>query len=239
METRLAAVAGLSGQGFDGTLLQPLRKTILFNRPDGTPFGLWQYQASAELSGIADAARRAQRIAAGVVAFEDVEKEARVAGAGHWATLRTAVTQAKTAWDAMGARLDEKAGADSPSGNRVRDLLQAMIDTANRFAPPEDTPAPAEAAAGESMAGAAGGAPVAFAPGVIAGREQALRQLGEIAAWFRRNEPNSPISYTLDDAVRRGQMTWPELVAELIPDEAARNAVLTSLGIKPPPPPPA
>ncbi len=54
LETRVAAVAGLSGQGADGTLMQPLRKTPLFNRPDGTPFGLWQYQATLDLSGITD-----------------------------------------------------------------------------------------------------------------------------------------------------------------------------------------
>ncbi|MEA2808457.1 MAG: type secretion system protein ImpA, partial [Rhodospirillaceae bacterium] len=79
METRLAAVAGLSGQGADGTLMQPLRKSVVFRRPDGSPLSLWQYQAALELSGISDPARRAQRIEAGVVPFEDVEKEARLA----------------------------------------------------------------------------------------------------------------------------------------------------------------
>ena len=54
METRVAALAGLSGQGYDGTLMQPLRKAVLFRRPDGSPFGLWQYEASLELSGIVD-----------------------------------------------------------------------------------------------------------------------------------------------------------------------------------------
>lgn len=233
METRVAAVAGLSGQGFDGTLLQPLRKTILFRRPDGSPFGLWQYQASLELSGIAETERRTQRIAAGVVPFEDVEKEARIAGPAHWSTQRDAVTKALTAWEAMGRLLDEKAGAVSPSGNRVRDILQLMLDTCNRFAPELAVDAAPEAAPETAGAVPTGPAGVASAPGVISSRDQALRQLGEIAGWFKRNEPNSPIAYTLDEAVRRGRMTWPELVAELIPDETARHALLTSLGIKP------
>ena len=80
VETRVAAVAGLSGQGADCTLMQPLRKSTLFRRPDGSPFSLWQYQASLELSGISDLARRAQRVNAGVLPFEEVEKEARLAG---------------------------------------------------------------------------------------------------------------------------------------------------------------
>jgi hypothetical protein len=34
-------------------------------------------------------------------------------------------------------------------------------------------------------------------------------------------------------------MAWPELVAELIADEGSRVALLTSLGMKRPEPPPA
>ena len=58
----------------------------------------------------------------------------------------------------------------------------------------------------------------------------------EIANFFRRTEPHSPLSYTLDEAVRRGRMTWPELLAEVVADMDARNSILTTLGIRPPPP---
>ncbi len=236
METRVAALAGLSGQGYDGTLMQPLRKAVLFRRPDGSPFGLWQYEASLELSGIVNSARRAQRIEAGVVPFAEVEKEARVAGPRHWAAQRGLVTRAMESWAGMGRMLDEKAGGVSPSGTRVRDLLQLMLDTCNRFAPEieADGATPSEAAGmplGDG--GQSGGVVAGAAHGVIAGREQALRQLGEIAAWFRRAEPNSPLAYTLDEAVRRGRMSWPDLMAEMIPDESTRHALLTSLGIRP------
>ena len=248
MEFRVAAVAGLSGQGADGTLMQPLRKLPLFTRPDGSSFCLWQYQSSLELAGILDPERREQRIAAGVVPFEDVENEARAAGKAHWSAQRTMVADAMTAWEAMGRILDEKAGPASPSGIRVRDALQLMLDTCNRFAPAEGEgegePAPAggQTAVVAVVAGAAAAAATpgaALVNGPIAGREQALRQLGEIAEWFKRNEPNSPIGYTLDEAVRRARMAWPELVAELIADEGSRSALLTSLGMKRPEPPAA
>jgi type VI secretion system protein ImpA len=230
LEMRVAAVAGLSGQGADGTLMQPLRKSTLFMRPDGTPYGLWQYQSTLELAGISDPERRAERVAAGVVAFEDVEKEARAAGAAHWKGQRDTVAEAMAAWEAMGRVLDEKAGSASPSGVRVRDALQLMLDTCNRYAPADA--APAGSPAGDEAAAAAAGP--AAPSGTIGGREQALRQLAAIAEWFKRNEPNSPLGYTLDDAVRRGRMAWPDLVAELIADETARKALLTSLGMKPP-----
>ena len=63
-------------------------------------------------------------------------------------------------------------------------------------------------------------------------REDMLRELGQIAAFFRRTEPHSPLSYTLDEAVRRGRLSLPELLEELVPDAASRGQILMQLGIK-------
>ncbi|MFH5926828.1 type VI secretion system protein TssA [Roseomonas xinghualingensis] len=242
IETRVAPVAGLAGQGVDGTLMQPLRKTMLFSRPDGTPFGLWRYVATLELSGITDPDRRAARVEAGIVPFEEVEKEARIAGGAHWAALRAEVSAAMASWAEMSQALDEKAGADSPSTSRVRDVLQLLLETCSRFAPAvpsAEADSEALAAADDAMpvtTTSPGGMPANAMAAAIAGREQALRQLGEIAAWFRNTEPHSPISYTLDEAIRRGRMTWPDLIAEILPDQTTRDALITALGIRPRPP---
>lgn len=236
MEPRVAAVAGLSGQGVDGTLMQPLRKITVFRRPDGTGFSVWQYQASIELSGITDPARRAQRIGSGVLPFEDVEKEAQLAGAAHWSAQRQVVADALTAWKEMERAFDEKAGPASPSGSRVRELLELILETCNRFAPSEGTQEATLTQTVEGTLTTTGDAAAAGAmSGAINGREQALHQLTRIADWFMRNEPGSPIGFTLEEAVRRARLGWPELVAELVADETARRSLLTSVGLKPPP----
>jgi type VI secretion system protein ImpA len=230
LEARVASVAGLSGQGTDGTLMQPLRKLALFRRPDGSPFSLWQYQAALELSGISDPARRAQRIDSGVLPFEEVEKEARLAGATHWSEQRVVIAGTLASWKEMERALDEKAGQASPAANRVRDLLEFLSETCHRFAPPDVSDG-----ASETTSATAGDGPAVVATsGSIVGREHALRQLTEIAAWFKRNEPSSPIGFTLDEAVRRARLDWPDLVAELVSDQTARHSLLTSVGIRPP-----
>ena len=245
METRVAPITGLNGRDGPGSLIQPLFKLVLFARPDGAPVALYQWQQSEQL-GTLDAARREQRLAAGAVPFDTLENEARAAGAAVFAALLADATAAREAWQAMAAALDERAGADGPSTTQVRDLLDTLVDLARRYAPgaggAADTPAdtapgaPGAPPAGAAAAGAGEIAPVA-APGQIASREQALRALVDIARFFRATEPHSPLSYTLEEAARRGRLNWPDLLAEIVEDEGTRNAILTSLGIRPPQPP--
>ncbi len=101
IETRVAPLAGLSGQGVDGTLMQPLRKTALFTRPDGMPFGYWQYELSVELRR-SPTRRRQQRLDAGVMPFDDVEKEARARPARRIGRRCRGRSGALEAWSAIG-----------------------------------------------------------------------------------------------------------------------------------------
>jgi type VI secretion system protein ImpA len=237
--TRVAPITGLSGAETDGTLMSALRKLPLFNRPSGSPFAWWEYERSQELDALSDPARKQQRIEAGTVPLGDVEKEAIAAGAAHFGRLRRALRDAIAAWGEMGEALDRLAAPDGPSTGRVLGLLRAMEEAVARYAPAE---AGTDEAAGEMPESSEGteaagpaGAPRAAAPG--RSREDMLRQLIEIADYFRKTEPNSPLSYTLQDAVRRARLSWPDLLTELVPDESTRLAILTSLGIKPPEPP--
>jgi type VI secretion system protein ImpA len=110
-----------------------------------------------------------------------------------------------------------------------------MLGAVTRYAPAEaDAPAAeAETAAPAETNEAPGAPPGRAAASKVPTREDMLRELVTIAEFFRRTEPHSPLAYTLDEAVRRGRMSWPELLAEIVPDETARNQMLTQLGIKP------
>lgn len=238
VSSRVQPVTGLNGQGGDGTLAQPLRKLVLFNRPDGSPFAFWQYKQSEELRTF-DTARANQRVKAGAVPLATVEAEARAAGQRHFAALRRDLRAARDAWVAMGDVLDAKVGADAPSVRAVRELLEEILEMAERYAPAEEDAPPGqdEAAAGDDAAGATAGGP-GLARGPLVGavsREDMLKELSRIADFFRRTEPQSPLGYTLDEAIRRGRMTWPELLAEIVSDTSVRDNILMQLGIRPKP----
>ena len=235
--TRVAPITGLNGLDRDGTLVQPLGKLVLFERPiDGSRFTLSQYAQSAGHLG------PEQRAAA--LPFEVVEDEARGAGGDQFALLRDQAAEAAEAWRALGEVLDQRVPKHEDkaalANTRIRVLLEYILEAGDRFGTP-GTRASSESAAPEPDQGEADGAVAgasgarALAAGGLTTREDALRALAQIAEFFRRTEPLSPIAYTLQEAVRRSRMTWPELLTEIVPDATSRSAILTSLGIRPPP----
>ena len=233
MERRTAPVAGLNGEGVDGTLIQPLRKLTLYQRPDGENLAYWQYKQSADLETIADVTRRRQRLDAGVLPFETVETEARHARA-RLGMLRRSAAAAALAWNELAAALDTRAGRASPPTSRVRDVLADLLKIAELYAP-----VGAEAEPGLEAVASPGQEPMLvqprMQPGGIGTRDDALRALDAIAEFFRRTEPHSPLAYTLHEAIRRARLTWPELMEEIVPDSRERAAILKSLGIRPSP----
>jgi type VI secretion system protein ImpA len=229
--TRVLPIAGLNG-----TLPQPLRKLELFKDLDGTPVRFWHYAQSEDLERITDAASRKQRLGAGVKPLESLDRAAAAQGPAHFAQLRAEANAAFAAWTDMGERLDRRAGADGPPIGRVSDVLQAIMAIAKRYAPPEE-PDEMEPQSLDPVAGVDEDQTPEPSAARPAAREPMLKELIRIAEYFRRTEPHSPLAYTLEEAVRRARLTWPELLEEVVPDGGVRNAILVMLGIRPSSPP--
>ena len=134
VETRVAPITGLNGRDGGGSLIQPLYKLHFFDRPDGTPVTFFTYQSSEQLPSL-QAERRDARIAAGAIPWDDMENEARTAGAASLGRLRDQAAAALEAWEAMANVLDEKASEDPPSTSHVRDMLRQIHAVAIRYAP--------------------------------------------------------------------------------------------------------
>ena len=250
MDGRAAPIGGLAGGGSDGTLMQPLRRMALFHRADGTRLGLYLWDRAEQTETIADEALKQAQRDRGVPALAALEIEAALdivkdqGGRKHTSLVLEQARAALDAWRAMEQALDARFGNRAPTTRNVSVLLERMIQVTTRLG--GDAAGPAGAAPPASLAsegappaatpGAGPTTPVhqaATAPGAIRTREDALRELGRIAEYFRLTEPHSPLAYTLAEAVRRGRMTLPELLAEIIPDQEARDAMLSRLGIRP------
>lgn len=236
LDFRSSRIERLSGTGDEGdprtgpggSLLTPLRRLPLFFGADGEARALWRY---TKRDGSLDLERLAEEARADVATL-------RATGA--------AARQAAEAWSTLEAKLSSSFPSHlAPSTRRLGQVLERMMAAARRVSGTlSDGPACESAlvvpvasvdAATSPRPAVAVTASTPLAPAeAIAMREDALRQLERLAEFFRRTEPQSPLSYTLADAVRRARMPLPDLLTEVMVDDTGRAALLSALGIRPP-----
>lgn len=91
-----------------------------------------------------------------------------------------------------------------------------------------------ETAEGETVDGEGGPtvkvAGVATASGAIQNRQDALKRLGDIAVFFQKTEPHSPISYVIQRAVKWGNMPLENWLQDVIKDETVIFQIRQTLG---------
>lgn len=241
LETRIAPLTGLNGEGADGTLILPIRQIPLTEPGDLGAFAFWHHEQATALARIADDDKRQARINAGAITTEQFNAAVMGTSPSFFQQLLDDAQEATAAFADLEVKLGEVCGSDGPPTGAIRSAMADVIGLAQFVAkdrlPLAAAEPAAEAAAGDGAAAGGGAAEAPRAGGgssdAIANREDAFRLILKAAEWFRRNEPHSPISYTLEDLVRRGRMPLRELLQELIPDESARSSFLALAGIRP------
>lgn len=68
--------------------------------------------------------------------------------------------------------------------------------------------------------------------GPLRSRAQALQQLREVAVYFRRTEPHSPVAYLAEKAVKWGEMPLHEWLRKVVKDQGAMTHLQELLGIE-------
>lgn len=222
VEEKLAPLAGLNGFGTEGTLIQPLRLVSLI---PGEKFGsltLWDYQ----LGQRSDEAGRRE-------AIYNAATEAGVAAmSAHLAEVNACIRSFAGLSEVLNARCGQLAPPSSNIRNVLQEIAAAVRSLGGRDDSGEAPDVPAASVEAAKEVPAAETARVVTPEG-IATRDEAFELLMNVARYFRRTEPHSPISLAIETLVRRGRMDFSELLAELLPELQTRNAVLTAAGIKP------
>ncbi|MCC6128366.1 MAG: type VI secretion system protein TssA [Acidobacteria bacterium] len=139
--------------------------------------------------------------------------------------------------------IDERFGRQAPAllemKKALEDITSMMEKLAKekRAASPEASDAavgggvmgPAVAGATAAVGGGGGGFSVA---GAIASRQEALRRLTEIAGYFEKTEPHSPVSYLVNRAVAWGNMPLDKWLRDVVKDDSVLAGIRETLGIK-------
>lgn len=151
------------------------------------------------------------------------------------------VQAARDAFARFSTMADGRLGRDAPNLAAIDDALRKIQQIYAKAGVAKGIGGavvdPAMSAAGDERAAvaAAGGVGVALdlSGGSLATKEAALASLAQIAAFFRRTEPHSPVAYLLERAVTWANMPLEEWLAEVVRDEGTLSSIRERVGMKP------
>lgn len=216
IETRVAPLSGLNGEGAEGVLLAPIRNTLITQGNSVGPFSYWEYQQAVEAQRLQDTEAREERVEKMGYSLETVEKAVIESDSDFYIHLRDDLSTAIQAYKNVSLKLDELCGTyDAPPTRNITNLLEeclgavehlgqdkfpvvlneesAIVDDSNLTATPLAT--------GQNT-------------GPVTNKEQAFKQLISVAEFLRKAEPTSPIPFVLEQAVKADNSNISNLARE-------------------------
>jgi type VI secretion system protein ImpA len=127
----------------------------------------------------------------------------------------------------------ERTGSEGANLQGLTTLLGDIADYVEARLPGAGTSAESEASAATAASGRAS-ASTAPRGGAIGSRAEALARLSDVARYFRDTEPHSPVSRLVERAVRWGNMSFEELLRDVVKSDSALQEIWETLGVKPP-----
>jgi len=136
-------------------------------------------------------------------------------------------------FEALDRVVDEKFGGETPGLGALKEMLEdirSLVDTLkpNIVAEPAG-PRPPISKGHESSQQSVG-----RGDGMIGTRQDALNRLAEVADYFSKTEPHSPVSYLVQRAIKWGQMPLDTWLQDVIKDGSVLENLRETLGIGPP-----
>lgn len=142
--------------------------------------------------------------------------------------------EAQEAFQLFEQAVDRRLGMEGPSFGSTREALDDVVAIAQRMASSsgvvegDEVIAPTqEPVAGETTVAQ----PQVRGP--VANRQEALMRLQEVADFFRRTEPHSPVAYLAERAARWGNMPLHVWLKQVLKDDATLGNLEELLGVTP------
>lgn len=244
LETKVAPLTGLNGDGADGTLLMPIRSADITPEGDFGGFSFFQYQQARDADKIADDDAKLARLDTLGYGIGEFDQSSRAA-APQWAQdLVDTLDEALISFKKISEGLRTQCGQDAPPSTNISSLLDEVLRTV-RFIYKEQleslsvveevTAAPEGAESilsASELAGITTQQSISAPTGPITSREDALQLLEKAARYFRTYEPHTPLAPGLERLLSWGRMTVAELMTELLPDEQSRAMYSQLTGVK-------
>lgn len=234
----VSQLSGLNGVETDGTLIGPIDNVpITTETRSQRALTLADFRAAMNLDKISPEAR-SKRLADGAITLDAFERAQRETPADVVQGLLDDAQAARDEFNRLSETMLRLCGDQycPPSSNireRLSEIVEVMSSQSHRVTATGGE-ATSDANGNGSLAVSGTAVPGIAAPSVdvVYNREEAFRALLRVADYFRRTEPHSPVSYALEQAVRWGRMSLPELMKDLVEDSSVLREVFRRAGIK-------
>ena len=221
VESQLSSLAGLNGFGSEGALIYPIKAILITQGDVPGPLAVWQCEQLLEADRITDVEKREAKFKQAGITKTQLDDILRDTETDFLISTKNDIDLAIEEYKKYQVVLDHYCKKDLLPSGQILDALENCQKVLTYIAgdrlivedvfEQQDEPADAE-----NMSKKITGS-------TISDRDAALQQLHQVATYFRREEPHSPISYSIEQAIRWSKLPLTELIKELIPDESART----------------
>lgn len=231
LETRISPLTGLNGEGAEGVLIPPIRNSVITESHYPGPFTIWQYKQALDIQKISDADLRDKKTEQIGFSIADIQSTVSKSSDQFFIDLHNDIHTSIAEYRKIGELLDNHCGThEGPPTSNIINALEDALATV-KFLGKSKIPdtisdassSPAEQSGHDSNQGTTASSEATQRLGPIRSRDDAFRQLNNIVDFFRKTEPHSPICYSIERAIKWGNMPLNELILELIPDDSSRD----------------
>ena len=242
LETRVSPLTGLNGEGADGVLIPPIRNSIITESHYPGPFTLWQYKQALDIQKISDGDLRDKKTEQIGFSVADIQSTISKSSNQFFINLHNDIHASIAEYKRIGELLDNHCGAHQgpPTSNIINALEDAfaIVKFLGKSKIPDNisnatATSPTEHSGDDLNPNTTASDATTPQIGPIRSRDDAFNQLNSIADFFRKTEPHSPICYSIERAIKWGNMPLNELILELIPDDSSRDIYKSLTGVTP------
>ncbi len=178
---------------------------------------------------------RAQAEAEGKTTGEDWRKAKNTTRRAFYEDTHVLINQCWEEFQALDRVMDEKFGKHTPGLGIIKKTLEAIRSLIEKVVKEKRILEPDPVADGATdSADVSGDGSSLASGGPLRSRADALRQLAEVAQYFQRTEPHSPVAYLVQRAIKWGQMPLEAWLEDVIKDGAVLGHLKETLGLDTP-----
>jgi len=220
-------------------------RTVPLTNPahGGYHWNAWQESRDVENIGLKDPEAKQRAIAEGKLSGEVFDKSAQASGVAWFQQLAAQLNIASQSYQALDETSMERFGDDFPSMAELWQTLRATKEVVERVmqqqfglqtqVKPTTEPSRQEQKAMPETQAPRAPATQTTPVGSVNSRAEAIRQLDEVARYFRANEPHSPVALLAERAARWAEMSLEQWLAHVIKDDSTLNQLNELLDVKP------